>query len=148
MALSLCGNQGTYMNEKLADFISGFASGKLGIDIDVARKWFEWYYDPYGEAGYPSSDERWDAEAAGYYYSFIANSNDLKQSLKDPYFLRLIEAYKNDRADVLNEMAASVTPYEQQGFVEQLNGYSDRFKRRLFGHSISFCGVADEIRMQ
>ena len=96
VAFKQCGDIGTFMNEKLADFVSGFVNGKLGIDIDTARQWFEWHYDGVGKDGYPVSEERWDAEAAGYYFSHIATSEELMTALKDSSFLEIIKNYHHD----------------------------------------------------
>ncbi len=96
IAFKQCGNIGTFMNEKLADFVSGFANAKLGIDIDTARQWFEWHYDNAGRDGYPISEERWDAEAAGYYFAQIATSEELMAALQDNSFLEIIKNYHHD----------------------------------------------------
>ncbi len=96
VAFKQCGDIGTFMNEKLADFVSGFVNGKLGVDIDTARQWFEWHYDNEGRGGYPVSEERWDAEAAGYYFSHIATSDELMSALKDGHFLDIIKNYHHD----------------------------------------------------
>ena len=96
IATNICGNKGTYLDEKMADFISGFADAKLGVNIDVARKWFEWQFDNQGLGGYPISEDRWDAQAAGYYFAHWANGDDLQQALKDSSFVEIIRAYKNE----------------------------------------------------
>lgn len=96
MATKYCGNLTTYTSEKIADFISGFLNCKMGVDIDVARKWFQWQYDPQGIGGYPISEERWDIESAGYYFGKIATAEDLQNALQDSEFLQLIKHYKND----------------------------------------------------
>lgn len=96
VAFKQCGDINTFMNEKLADFVSGFVNGKLGLDIDTARQWFEWHYDNVGKDGYPVSEERWDAEAAGYYFSHIATSDELMSALKDGHFLDIIKNYHHD----------------------------------------------------
>ena len=96
MASKYCGKLSTYTNEKVADFISGFLNCKMGVDIDVARQWFQWHYDPEGVNNYPVSEERWDIESAGYYFAKRAGTNDLKEALKDPEFLKLIMDYKNE----------------------------------------------------
>lgn len=96
MAFKLCGNLGTFLNEKLADVISGYVCGKMGVDIDVARRWFEHHYDSEGYGGYPVSDERWEAEMAGYYLSHITNAEDLHFALQDQKFIDIIAAYQHD----------------------------------------------------
>ncbi len=101
MASKYCGNLSTYMNEKLADFISGFVNAKIGVDIDAPRRWFISEYDPDGRGGYPISEERWDIEAAGYYFGQLASSEDLKMALKDPDFLKIIRDYNSDSVDSL-----------------------------------------------
>ena len=144
VAFNICGDQGTFMNEKTADFVSGFVNGKLGVDIDAARQWFEWYYDSKGEGGYPVSEERWDAEAAGYYFSHLANGDDLQTALKDPNFLDIIEAYKTDRLELVNQMAWDQTPHTSESFWEKLSDYKDGFMatltkqgRYIFGPTIA-----------
>lgn len=143
VAFNICGDQGTFMNEKTADFISGFVTGKLGVDIDAARQWFEWYYDAKGEGGYPISEERWDAQAAGYYFSHLANGDDLQTALKDRNFLDIIEAYRTDRLDLVNQMAWNQKPQTSE-FWERCSGYKDNFMatfkmpdRYVFGPTIS-----------
>jgi hypothetical protein len=88
MASIYCGKLSTYTNEKLADFISGFLNCKMGVDIDVARQWFQWEYDPMGQGGYPVSEERWDIESAGYFFGTLTDAEGLKKALQDPDFLR------------------------------------------------------------
>lgn len=110
IATNICGNMGTYMDEKTADFISGFINGKMGVEIDSARRWFEWYYDPNGNGGYPVSEQRWDAEAAGYYFSHLANGEDLLKALKDDDFLKIIENYTRENAETIaKEMRNSLS---------------------------------------
>ena len=101
MASKYCGNLSTYMNEKVADFISGFVNAKIGVDIDAPRQWFMSEYDPDGRGGYPVSEERWDIEAAGYYFGQLASSEELKMALKDPDFLKIIRDYNSDSVDTL-----------------------------------------------
>lgn len=131
MATNICGNMGTYMNEKMADFISGFVCGKCGIDIDAARKWFEWHDDPVGKGGYPVSEERWDAQAAGYYFSHLANADDLQRALKDPNFLDIVKAYQHDRLELVNEMAWQQTPYTHTSVFEQITDYGKTFLEKV-----------------
>lgn len=101
MAAKCCGNLSTYMNEKVADFISGFVNAKIGVDIDAPRQWFMSEYDPDGRGGYPVSEERWDIEAAGYYFGQLASSEELKMALKDPDFLKIIHDYNSDSVGTL-----------------------------------------------
>lgn len=101
MASKYCGNLSTYVNEKVADFISGFVNAKIGVDIDAPRQWFMSEYDPDGQGGYPVSEERWDIEAAGYYFGQLASSEELKMALKDPDFLKIIRDYNGDSVDTL-----------------------------------------------
>lgn len=101
MAAKYCGNLSTYMNEKVADFISGFVNAKIGVDIDAPRQWFMSEYDPDGRGGYPVSEERWDIEAAGYYFGQLASSEELKMALKDPDFLKIIRDYNSDSVNTL-----------------------------------------------
>ena len=134
MATKLCGNMGTYMDEKMADFISGYANAKMGVDIDVARRWFEWHYDHEGLGGYPNSEDRWDAEAAGYYFAHLTNADDLQVALKDSNFLEIIKAYKHDRAELVNDMAyykenASIETNSNYGsdLLDHIRRYSQRY---------------------
>ena len=98
------GPQDTYSSEKIADFISGFLNAKFGVDIDVARKWFQLFYDPNGEGGYPISEERWDIEAAGYHFGKHATFDDLSSALKDKHFLEIINKYNTDTSQELAEL--------------------------------------------
>lgn len=123
VAFNVCGDMSTYMNEKTADFISGFVNGKMQIDIDSARKWFECHYDNVGQGGYPVSEERWDTEAAGYYFSHLANSEDLMAALKDPNFIELIKAYQHDKIELLKDIAWQQSPIESYSFTHKLNDY-------------------------
>lgn len=131
IAMNICGDMGTYLNEKIADFIAGFVCGKCGIDIDVARKWFEWYYDPVGVSGYPISEDRWDAQAAGYYFSHLANADDLQAALRDPNFLDIVEAYQHDRLEIVNEMAWQQAPYTQTTIFERIVDYGKVFLAQI-----------------
>lgn len=101
LATKYCGDKGTYLDEKMADFISGYVNCKLGVDIDSARLWFIDHYDPVGRGGYPVSEERWDIEAAGYYYAHFASPESLKEALSDKEFLHIIENYNKDTAESL-----------------------------------------------
>lgn len=101
LATKYCGDKGTYLDEKMADFISGYVNCKLGVDIDSARQWFIDHYDPIGRGGYPVSKERWDIEAAGYYYAHFASPESLKEALSDKGFIHIIENYNKDTAESL-----------------------------------------------
>ena len=107
MAFKLCGDLGTFLNEKLADTISGYVCGKMGVDIEVARRWFEQHYDSEGYGGYPVSDERWEAEMAGYYLSHITNADDLRSALQDQKFIDLIAAYHHDTNQLAHSLGYS-----------------------------------------
>lgn len=131
VAINICGDMGTYMNEKMADFISGFVNGKMGVDIDSARKWFEWQYDGIGVEDYPVSEDRWDAEAAGYYFSHLANGEDLKEALKDPNFLDIIKAYQHDRMELVNEMAWNQNQEVNSSIFENIKDYGNLFLERV-----------------
>lgn len=122
IATKYCGHNGTYMDEKIADFISGFVNCKLGVDIDSARQWFQWHYDPDGNGGYPISEERWDIESAGYYYGHLANAEDLKNALGDPGFLNIIENYNSDTSLSLAQDAYNQDPYASQGTTDNVLG--------------------------
>lgn len=96
MASIYCEKLSTYRKEKMADFISGFLNCKMGVNIDVARQWFQWEYDPMGHGGYPVSEERWDIESDGYFFGTLTDAEGLKVALKDPEFLKLIMDYKTE----------------------------------------------------
>ena len=95
------GPKNTFESEKIADFISGFLNAKFGVDIDVARKWFQLFYDSEGQGGYPVSEERWDIEAAGYHFGQHATFDDLKTALKDKHFLNIIKEYNSESSEHL-----------------------------------------------
>ena len=126
MASINCGKLSTYTNEKLADFISGFLNCKMGVDIDVARQWFQWQYDPLGECGYPVSEERWDIESAGYFFGTMTDAEGLKEALKDPEFLKLIMDYKSET--VLPLSVEQWTRMHEDGL-----GYADS-ARKMFSN--------------
>lgn len=126
IATKICGNMGTFVDEKIADFISGFVCAKMGLDIDVAREWFEWFYDSEGRGGYPVSEERWDAQAAGYYFGHFATSENLLDALHDPKFINIIEDYRHDRVELVNEMA-----WSQYTNVETEPGYGQELMDRI-----------------
>jgi hypothetical protein len=94
MIATLCKDMSGFYQEKVADFVSGFVMGKLHLNVDVARQWFEWdkYYTENGDNDYPSSFERWNGgEKAGFYFSNLANGDDLIAALKDKRFIQIIE---------------------------------------------------------
>lgn len=95
------GPNDTFTSEKIADFVSGFINAKMGVDIDVARKWFQLFYDPNGEGGYPVSEERWDIEAAGYHFANHATCDDLLKALKDDHFIEMIKGYNSSSSEQL-----------------------------------------------
>lgn len=125
MASKYCGNLSTYMNEKIADFISGFVNSKIGVDIDAPRQWFMSEYDPIGRGGYPISEERWDIEAAGYYFGKLVGAEELKKALKDPEFLKIIRDYNSDTVDTLAQE-------ELNKLHSDSNSTSDLLKSLLF----------------
>ena len=98
------GPNNTYESEKIADFVSGFLNAKFNVDIDVARKWFQMFYDPNGNGGYPVSEERWDIEAAGYYFGRHATCDDLNAALRDKHFLSIIKDYTSEASGHLAEV--------------------------------------------
>ncbi|MBR4562841.1 MAG: hypothetical protein IKO26_00095 [Paludibacteraceae bacterium] len=98
------GPRNTYESEKFADFISGFLNAKFNVDVDVARKWFQMYYDPNGTGGYPVSEERWDIEAAGYYFGKHATFEDLNVAFKDKHFWEIIKDYNSESSGHLAEI--------------------------------------------
>ena len=98
------GPSNTYESEKIADFVSGFLNAKFDVDVDVARKWFQMFYDPNGEGGYPVSEERWDIEAAGYHFGRHATFEDLNAALKDKHFLEIIKDYNSKTSGQLAEL--------------------------------------------
>ena len=98
------GPNNTYESEKIADFVSGFLNAKFNVDVDVARKWFQMFYDPNGAGGYPVSEERWDIEAAGYHFGQHATFKDLNEALKDKHFLGIIKDYNSGSSEQLAEI--------------------------------------------
>lgn len=100
VASKYCGNLSVTAGEKLADFISGYLNSKMGVDIEAARQWFIWQYDPIGECNYPVSEDRWDIEGAGYYFGKYVDSIGLETALKDPDFIKLIVDYSTE--DLVN----------------------------------------------
>lgn len=106
-----CGHNGTYLDEKMADFVSGYICCKLGLDVDAARQWFQWHYDPDGVGGYPCSEERWDIQAAGYYYGHLANADDLRNAIRDSEFVDIINNYNKENAEQLAEDVWSRNAY-------------------------------------
>lgn len=96
LASKYCGNLSITAGEKMADFISGYLNIKMGVDIEAARQWFLWQYDPVGEGNYPVSEDRWDIEGAGYYFGKYVDYIGLETALKDPDFVKLIVDYRTD----------------------------------------------------
>lgn len=131
MVSKYCGNLSTYMNEKLADFISGFVNAKIGVDIDAPRQWFMSEYDPNGEGGYPVSEERWDIEAAGYYFGQLANAEDLKTALKDPDFLKIIRDYNSDSVDTLAQEEWARLHSDSNGITDSMKSMLDSIEKYM-----------------
>ena len=131
IATKYCGNLTTYTSEKIADFISGFLNCKMGVDIDVARQWFQWQYDPKGEGGYPVSEERWDIESAGYYFGKLATAEDLKNALQDPEFLQLIKDYSNDSMTSLSIEQWAKMYLEGHGYTINAHNMFDKIQKYL-----------------
>lgn len=131
MVSKYCGNLSTYMNEKVADFISGFVNSKIGVDIDAPRKWFVSEYDPVGRGGYPVSEERWDIEAAGYYFGKLASSEDLKMALKDPRFLEIIRDYNSENVDALAHEEWARLHSDSNGITDSMKSMFDSIEKYL-----------------
>lgn len=124
LASKYCGHLSVTVSEKVADFISGYLNCKMGVNIDVARQWFMWQYDPIGESNYPISEDRWDIEAAGYYFGKHIDATGLKTALIDPDFIKLIADYKT--ADL-----ASLSLEQWSKMCNEALGFSDA-ARNLF----------------
>lgn len=124
-----CGINGTYLDEKMADFVSGFVNCKLGVDIDSARKWFMWQYDPVGEGGYPVSEERWDIESAGYYFAHFADAEALKSALQDEVFLNIVREYNSSNAEEIATEVWQEDPFgTQKGISSALAKFVSQIK--------------------
>lgn len=124
LASKYCGNLSVTVGEKVADFISGYLNRKMGVEIEAARQWFLWQYDPIGEGNYPVSEDRWDIEGAGYYFGQYVDSAGLETALKDPDFLKLISEYNT--ADL-----ASLSVEQWSKMCNEALGFSDA-SRNLF----------------
>ena len=131
LASKYCGKLSTYTNEKVADFISGFLNCKMGVDVDVARQWFQWQYDPDGVGNYPVSEERWDIESAGYYFGKLASAEDLKSALQDPNFLKLIKDYKNENVVPLSFEQWGKMHLEGCGYTDTARNMFDKIQKYL-----------------
>lgn len=131
LASKHCGNLSTYTNEKVADFISGFLNCKMGVDVDVARQWFQWNYDPIGVGNYPVSEERWDIESAGYYFGKLASAEDLKSALQDPDFLKLIMEYKSENIVPLSFEQWGKMHLEGCGYTDTARDMFDKIQKYL-----------------
>lgn len=131
MVSKYCGNLSTYMNEKLADFISGFVNAKIGVDIDAPRQWFVSEYDSEGRGGYPVSEERWDIEAAGYYFGQLASSEELKMALKDPDFLKIIRDYNSDSVDTLAQEEWARLHSDSNVLTDSMGSMLDNIKKYM-----------------
>ena len=125
LASKYCGNLSVAAGEKLADFISGYLNSKMGVDIDAARQWFLWQYDPVGEGNYPVSEDRWDMEGAGYYFGKYVDSSGLVNALKDPDFVKLIVDYKT-------EDLASLTMDQWSKMCQDSLGFSDDARNMFY----------------
>lgn len=124
LASKYCGHLSVTTSEKVADFISGYLNSKMGVDIEAARQWFLWQYDPIGECNYPVSEDRWDIEGAGYYFGKHIDDTGLKTALIDPDFIKLIADYKT--ADL-----ASLSLEQWSKMCNETLGFSDA-ARNLF----------------
>ena len=133
------GPNNTFESEKIADFISGFLNAKFGVDVDVARKWFQLFYDPDGKGGYPVSEERWDIEAAGYHFGQHATFDDLKSALKDKHFLKLVKDYNTASSEDLATLERlNLMQTHDKTSVDILNalGMNDQKARSIIAHVI------------
>lgn len=125
LASKYCGNLSVAAGEKLADFISGYLNSKMDVDIDAARQWFLWQYDPVGEGNYPVSEDRWDIEGAGYYFGKHVDSTGLVSALKDPDFVKLIVDYRTE--DLANLSVDQWSKLCQEGL-----GFSDDARNMFY----------------
>ena len=131
LASKYCGNLSVTAGEKVADFISGYLNYKMGVDIDAARQWFLWQYDPIGENDYPVSEERWDIEGGGYYFAHYIDSNGLKTALKDPDFLKLILSYRSEDVASLSLDQWSKMNQDSRRFSDQARNMFYNIKKYL-----------------
>ena len=125
LASKYCGDLSVSVDEKVADFISGYLNCKMGVDIEVARQWFLWQYDPIGVGDYPVSEDRWDIEGGGYYFGKYIESTGLKTSLKDPDFVKLIVDYRT-------EDLASLSMDQWSKMCQETLGFSDDAKSLFY----------------
>lgn len=125
LASKYCGNLSVKASEKIADWASGWLNCKMGVDIEVARQWFMWQYDPIGEGNYPVSEDRWDIEGAGYYFGKYVNAEGLQTALKDPDFVKLIVDYKT-------ENLASLTMDQWSKMCQEGLGFSDDARNMFY----------------
>lgn len=125
LASKYCGNLSVTADEKVADFISGYLNCKMGVDIEAARQWFLWQYDPIGEGDYPVSEDRWDIEGGGYYFGRYTDSSGLKTALNDPDFVKLIVDYRT-------EDLASLTMDQWSKMCQESLGFSDDARNLLY----------------
>lgn len=125
LASKYCGNLSVKAGEKIADLASGWLNCKMGVDIDVARQWFQWQYDPIGEGNYPVSEDRWDIEGAGYYFGKYVDAAGLETALKDPDFVKLIVDYKT-------ENLASLTLDQWSKMCQEGLGFSDDARNMFY----------------
>lgn len=124
-ASKYCGKLSVTVGEKVADFISGYLNRKMGVEIEAARQWFLWQYDPVGEGNYPVSEDRWDIEGAGYYFGQYVDSAGLETALKDPDFIKLIAEYNT--ADL-----ASLSLEQWSQMCQETLGLSNNVKNLIY----------------
>lgn len=125
IASKYCGNLSVTAGEKIADFISGYLNCKMGVDIDAARQWFLWQYDPIGEGNYPISEDRWDIEGGGFFFGKYVDSVGLETALKDPDFVKLIVDYRT-------EDLASLTVDQWSKMCQEGLGFSDDARNMFY----------------
>lgn len=131
MADKYCGNLSRFMQEIVADFISGFINAKIGVDIDVARQWFMSEYDPVGIDDYPVSEKRWDIEAAGYYFGQLVGSEELKMALKDLDFLKLLRDYDGDSSQTLAQVEWDKLHSHTYNLTDSMESMLDSIKKYM-----------------
>ena len=123
-----CGRLVAKDDENLADMFSGIVLSKMGVDTDIIRQWNQWE----GNADpnfYKPIEGRWDAAAAGTYWTEMATLKSYTNAIEDPHFRELAYNYNTASEEMVSAMAQKELDYQ----INEAGGRKDNLIKFIDG---------------